>query len=123
MSNQFLKRLTPEEIDLALNTHYRAEEIRELHRMCVENPNLCWLPTGDKSIWKRYAGKRTRLSIRAMVYYLEYGTTPVFGICNCRNTGCVNPFHQTVYQVEQSKEDVDKQISANYETTEPQAAK
>lgn len=101
--NQFTRPRTPELLDVILTMHSSAPAVRKLYDEIQANPNMCHVPKGGNSLWFKYEGQRRRIAIRAIVYYLHKGTTPIFSACTCGNKGCVNPEHQQ----EQSSFEVD----------------
>jgi len=59
-----------------------------------KHPDACYVPAVRFLMVRNGKGPRLKASFRHLLYYRVHSMNPVFGMPNCKCTGCINPSHQ-----------------------------
>tara|TARA_B100001179_G_scaffold223739_1_gene201655 strand:+ start:15156 stop:15482 length:327 start_codon:yes stop_codon:yes gene_type:complete len=66
----------------------------KLHATHKQNPTMCLYHGELTQVWMRHLNKRWRLTVRAIMFYLEHGRSARFAKPTCGQVECTNPLHQ-----------------------------
>lgn len=93
-NNQFTNPTPISVFETYMGRGLHAKTMKKLHATHKENPDMCLYHGNLTELWLRHWGKRYRISVKAMMYYLEHGKTSALAKSTCGHSDCTNPLHQ-----------------------------